>query len=71
MDHAIALKEEPTAEKNLEELKVELRNRLHRIYSSVFLLEQKMSNGIENYEVHDYFDTIQKELDCIRDRIIH
>lgn len=71
MDHALALKDDHTAEEDLEDLKIDLRNRLHRIYSSVFLLERKINNTSESYETHDYFDTIQKELDCIRDRIIH
>ena len=59
------------SQEDLEDLKIELRNRLHRIYSSVFLLERKINKTSESYETNDYFDTIQKELDCIRDRIIH
>jgi len=72
MDHA-TVAEEDAADKEMEELKVELRNRLHRIYSSVFLLEHKMhTNKSGNaYAMHEYLDSIQKELDGIRDRIIH
>ena len=60
-----------TAERDLAELKIELRSRMHRIYTSVFLIEHKLENKDNSYLVHDYIDTIQKELDCIRAKIIN
>jgi hypothetical protein len=57
--------------KELKTLKVELRNRMHRIYSSFFLIENKISDNTNNYELHSYMENIRKELDCIRDKIIH
>ena len=56
----------------IETLKVELRNRVHKIYSSIFLIEHKMTDtNTESMYMHEHFDAIHKELNCIRDKIIN